>query len=335
MLFIVAAQCQAFAQLHKENFKPKGDFVLCIVCDEEVDSTKGTEWMIENHPEEMKTDYGTSEYGGFEVADKRLILSFGEKGAAAIRVSFSGESGHASMPYGVDNAIISASKAAEKFAKYKVPVETKYLRYFAKGMKMGLIKRIMLTSKILLPITLRQLMKSDPGIAKYLHGFSRMTISPTRIGGGIKTNVMPTNSYVDIDVRTLPGQDLSYIMKHLNKALGKKLANKAKFDILEDESRFISGNESPIDSDFAKAALKVFNMIFPGSSIVPVIAYGATDLRFIRQNGGKAYGFSLYSPKTPAIELTGLSHGTNERIRIESVELTLKAYYLIAKELLS
>ncbi|NHJ05704.1 MAG: M20/M25/M40 family metallo-hydrolase [Candidatus Heimdallarchaeota archaeon] len=334
MLFIVAAQCQAFAQLAIEDFKPKGDLVLAIVSDEETGSMFGAKWMIENHLEEMKVDYGTSEYGGFQISEGKLILSVGEKGASWLRLSFLGESGAASMPFGVENAAIKAAEAAVRLANYKTPVNTKYLKYMAQGMGLGFLQKKMLTKKILLPFAIKRLLKSDPSLAKAIHGFSRMTIAPTRIESGIKTNVIPMNSFVDLDVRTLPGQDFDYIKYHIKKALGKDLAKEVKLEIMEEEGIMTMGNESSIDSDFVKAALKVFQKLMPGCAIVPAIAYGATDLRFIREIGGMGYGFSFYSPKTPVSELTSIAHATNERIRIESIELTFKAYYELAKELL-
>ncbi|MHA1366345.1 MAG: M20/M25/M40 family metallo-hydrolase [Candidatus Heimdallarchaeota archaeon] len=96
MLFIVVAQCQAFAMLHKENFKPKGDLILAIVADEEAGGLFGTKWMIDNHPEVMKVDNAVSEFGGLQIAENKLILPYGEKGVVGIRLTFRGESGHAS-----------------------------------------------------------------------------------------------------------------------------------------------------------------------------------------------------------------------------------------------
>ncbi len=76
MLFIVAAQCQAFAMLHNEKFKPKGDLVLAIVADEEAGGNFGCKWMIDNHPEKMKIENAVSEFGGFEISENKLILPY-------------------------------------------------------------------------------------------------------------------------------------------------------------------------------------------------------------------------------------------------------------------
>jgi acetylornithine deacetylase/succinyl-diaminopimelate desuccinylase-like protein len=61
---------------------------------------------------------------------------------------------------------------------------------------------------------------------------------------------------------------------------------------------------------------------------------GATDARFIRDKGAEAYGFGLFDPQTPLSHLVELAHGTNERVSIKTVELTLNAHYDLAKEVL-
>lgn len=333
MLFIVAAQCQAFAMLHTEGFKPKGDLILCIVADEEAGGVKGAKWMIENHPDEMKTDYAVSEFGGLQTAKNRLILSYGEKGVVGIKVTFKGQSGHASMPYGVDNSVLKMAEAIQRVNKYKVPFSTKYLKHLAKGLGLGFFQRTLITNKIFLPIALRILEKISPTMVGPLHAMSRTTFSPTIVRAGQKINVFPGKSEFEIDCRLLPGQDYNYAIKHIKKALGRKLAKEVEISLF-DSSPKNTGTTSPLDNDFVKAIEKVYKKFNSNYEIVPVIAYGATDLRFIRHQGGNGYGFSLIDPETPNTEITKMAHNINERIRITSIELTTKAMFELAKEFL-
>jgi len=333
MLFIVAAQCQAFAMLHKEKFKPKGDLILAIVADEEVGGNFGCKWMIDNHPEVMKVDNAVSEFGGLEISENKLVLPYGEKGVIGIRLSFKGESGHASMPYGIDSSVEKLAEAIIRINKYKMPFTTKYLKHLAKGLGVSFIQRMLITRKIFLPLALKILSKTAPSMAGPIHSMSRTTFATTIIRGGQKINVLPGSSSVEIDCRLMPEQDFNYAVKHLKKALGKKLAKEADITLLEGTLANI-GSVSPLNTDFVEAIKRTFQKLVPNSSIVPVIAYGATDLRYIRRHGGNGYGFSLVDPTTPGTEITEMAHNKNERIRIKSVELTTKAMYELAKEYL-
>jgi len=333
MLFIVVAQCQAFAMLHKENFKPKGDLILAIVADEEAGGLFGTKWMIDNHPELMKVDNAVSEFGGLQIAENKLILPYAEKGVVGLRLTFRGESGHASRPFGIDSSINKLAKAIIRINKYKMPYTTEYLKHIAKGFEVGFFQRMLLTKKILLPLALKAMSKEATSLGGTLHAMSRATFATTMLKGGQKINVLPASCSVDIDCRILPGQDYDYAVKHLKKAMGRKLAKEAEINHIKD-SVIMNGTVSPIDTEFVKSIERTYQKFFPGSSIVPVISYGGTDLRFIRENGGNGYGFSLVEEDVSAAEASNLAHNKNERISIKSVELTIEAMYELAKDYL-
>jgi acetylornithine deacetylase/succinyl-diaminopimelate desuccinylase-like protein len=162
-----------------------------------------------------------------------------------------------------------------------------------------------------------------------------MTISPNMVRGGVKVNVIPERAHVDLDIRTLPGQDEDYVVAHLRQALGP-LADHA---VIEDppgpESGFMSyGGSSPTRSDFVDAMERAIGMENPGATLVPLIMPGASDSRFMRAQGAQAYGFSLFDPETPANRLANLAHGTNERVSVKTLELTRRVHFHLAKDFL-
>jgi len=335
MLFIVAAQAQAFIRLHEEGFQPRGDLILLVVSDEEAGGAYGAGWMVKNHPELVKADYAITEAGGISIAPGKVFFMAGEKGVAAKRVSFKGKAGHGSMPLIGENAIVKMSKAVTRISSYDPPITTKYLRGVADGLGLGLIQRLMLTSPRLLPFTLNRLKSRSPVMAMMLHGLSRMTISPNIARGGVKVNVIPEKAYVDLDIRTLPEQDNEYVISHLKRALGP-LAEEAEIeDLPSAEGGFKSfGNASPPHSDFVLAMERAVRKEMPNATLIPLIMPGASDCRFLRGQGAEAYGFSLFDPGTPASHLADLAHGANERISIKTLDLTQKVYYHLAKDFL-
>jgi acetylornithine deacetylase/succinyl-diaminopimelate desuccinylase-like protein len=335
MLFIVAAQVQAFIKLHEEGFQPRGDLILLVVSDEEAGGTYGAQWMVKNHPELVEADYAVTEAGGISIAPGKVIFMTGEKGVAAKRVSFKGKAGHGSMPLRGENAVVKMSEAVTRISGYDPPLTTKYLSSVADGLGLGLIQRLMLTNPRLLPFTLKRLKSRAPVMAMLIHGLSRMTISPNIAHGGVKVNVIPEKSYVDLDIRTLPEQDNDYVISHLKKALGPLAEEAAIEDLPSAEGGFKSfGNASPSHSDFVLAMERAVRKEIPNGTLIPLILPGASDCRFLREQGAEAYGFSLFDPETPASHLADLAHGANERISIKTLDLTQKVYYHLAKDYL-
>jgi acetylornithine deacetylase/succinyl-diaminopimelate desuccinylase-like protein len=332
MLFIVAAQVETFIKLYKENFHSKGELILLIVSDEETGGTYGAKWMVENHPKIVQTDYAVTEAGGIPITPNKIAFMIGEKGVARKRIYFKGKSGHGSMPHGSDNAIVKVSEAITRISKYQLPINTEYLTYVAEGLGLGFLQRIMLTNPLFLSFALKRMERRTPMIAKMIHGLSRMTISPNIVHGGVKVNVIPEQAYVDLDIRTLPGQDEEYVINQLRSALGPM----TKDAIIEDpqgiERGLMSyGSVSPQNSNFVTAMENAVKKEIPDGNLIPIILPGASDCRFLREQGTEAYGFSLFDPETPTSHLADLAHGANERVSIKTLDMTRKVYYHLAK----
>ena len=335
MLFIVAAQVRAFIELNEEGFQPKGDLTLLVVSDEEAGGALGARWMIENHPGLVKADYSVSEAGGISISPGKVLFMVGEKGVARKRISFKGKPGHGSMPFASDNAVVKLSEAVTRLSKYNPPLTTEQLGDVAEGLGLGFVQRLMLTNPMLLSISLGRLKNRQPMMAMLLHGLSRMTISPNMVQGGVKVNVIPEKAHVDLDIRTLPGQDEEYVVTHRREALGP-LAGEAVIEDPPGPERGVMsyGSSSPARSEFVDAMERAIGKEMPGATLVPLIMPGASDCRFMRAQGAHSYGFSLFDPETPTNHLADLAHGTNERVSVKTLELTQRVRYHLAKDFL-
>ncbi len=340
MLFMVASQVQAFAKLFEENFQPEGDLILFIVADEECGGEFGAKWVIENKPESLnigkRSMYAVTESGGISVAPGKFLYVNGEKGASWKILRFKGIPGHGSMPYASNNAVLKAAKAATLLTEYcdnKIPIETEYLANLVKGMEMNFLIRFLITSKRFLPLAMKLLKKNNLQMAKLIHSLSRMTISPNIIKGGTKTNIIATEAELKLDIRILPGQDNEYVVKHIKKALGTLSKEVEISDFTEAGIKSV-GTESPAQSGFVEAMKKAIGKELPLTNMVPLLAMGATDGRFLRNQNIDTYGFALFDPEMPMNHFMNLAHGINERISIRTVELSTSAYYNLAKEFL-
>ncbi|MBY9002182.1 MAG: M20/M25/M40 family metallo-hydrolase [Candidatus Heimdallarchaeota archaeon] len=341
MLFIVATQVQAFTKLHEEKFKPIGDLILFIVADEEAGGSEGAEWMIKYHSSELgfaeRKMFAVTEAGGIQISKNKFVVITGEKGVTWLTLKFKGTPGHGSSPYLSDNAVHKASKAALYLTDYcdkKMPIETTYLKNLVKGLGINFLLRFLISSKRLLPFILKFLGKRDKERSKILHSLSRMTISPNIIQGGTKTNIIASEASLELDIRTLPGQNYDDVVYHIKKAL-KELSDEVEIvKSLTDEGITSIGTASPIESEFVSAMLRAVQRDFKDACIVPMIASGATDGRFFREKDVDSYGFSLFNPDTPLNDIVNLAHGVDERISLKTVDLSLNVYYNLAKEFL-
>ncbi|MEA3459644.1 MAG: M20/M25/M40 family metallo-hydrolase [Chloroflexota bacterium] len=333
MLFIVACQAAVFAGLVQEGFRPKGDLVFLAVSDEEAGGLFGAKWMLEEHPELVKTDFAVTEVGGFPIAPSRYILTVGEKGANWKRLKFRGEEGHGSMPYGTPNAVLKMSRAALRLSRYDPPIETKFVAKLARGLGLNRLMRLFLENRYLVPLAIKLSAGKDVGMAKALHALTRMTISPNVAKGGTKTNIIAGQATLDVDIRTLPDQDEEYVMHHLKRALGD-LAPEVEIEKAPGVPTSL-GNASPSQSRFVDAMREaVRQCTTPDAELVPMLSTGASDMRFFREVGTQAYGFSLFDDRLKLSELTSLAHGDDERISIGTLRLTAEVYERLAQNLL-
>jgi acetylornithine deacetylase/succinyl-diaminopimelate desuccinylase-like protein len=335
MLFIVVTQIRAFVRLYKEGFKPRGDLKLCIVADEEAGGGYGTKWLMQHQPDFMKVDFAIGEAGGGTPIDtNRLILSTGEKGSISKKISFTGTPSHGSLPYKSDNAILKAAIATQRIVDYNPPIFLDYVKNLAKGFGLNRFLQILSGNRFSFPLILKILHRQQPGFAKVFHALSRMTMSPNVFKGGNKINVIAGTAEISVDIRTLPFQDDQYVEKHLQKALGS-LWKEATIESFEGGiSSFTSvGTASDPESEIVSFMYKAIEEYYPNARLVPFIIYGASDLRYLREQGTQAYGFSLFESKTPSNVWEGI-HSPNERISLKTLEYSFNAYYNLAKSFL-
>jgi acetylornithine deacetylase/succinyl-diaminopimelate desuccinylase-like protein len=333
MLFIVACQAVVFADLVQEGFQPKGDLVFLAVSDEEAGGLFGAKWMLDRHPELVKTDFAVTEAGGFPIAPSRYIIMVGEKGVNWKRLKFRGEEGHGSMPYGVPNAVLKMSQAALRLSRYDPPIETRFVGDLARGLGLNWLMRLFLENRHLVPLAIKLSAKKNVGMAKALHALTRMTISPNVAKGGAKTNVIAGQATLDVDIRTLPGQDDQYVMHHVKRALGD-LASEVEIEKAPGLPASV-GNASLSQSDFVDTLREAIRQCTsPDAELVPMLLTGASDTRFYREVGAQAYGFSLLDDKLTLSEITALAHGNDERVSIGSLRLTAQAYERLARDFL-
>ena len=326
MLNITASQAVAVAELVHKKDRFQGDLVYLATADEEASGRLGARWLVENHWNKVKADYLVTELGGFFVRNKKglgITISCGEKGIVWARLKTKGTAGHGSLPYLADNAAIKAARAVERLSRYEP--QTRFCNeYLEMARALGEDKKEVrrLSRKSTLKKTLQKMYRKTPGLAKFFHAASQMTISPNVIRSGYKTNIIPDSGYVELDIRLLPGQTVEDALKEIERMLGP-LKDDFKIEITE----YFPANVSPLSTPLLAATKEIVSPVYPTAYYAPLFSGSVTDGRFWRSKGTVVYGFSLFDEEFTVDDYSAMLHGKDEKVSIKSLELAYNYFY--------
>lgn len=332
MLNITSSMAVAFADLARSGFRPRGDLLYFGVADEEAGSAHGAQWFADHEPDAIRADYCLTENGGLHSGTPQrpaVGINIGEKGVAWRRLRVTGRPGHGSMPFRSDNALVLAAGVIQRLADYRPP--PRFTELWPERVEaMGLddeTKAAMLDADRLDGILAEM---PNLGSAAYLHACTHTTFSANLIDGGtMKANVIPDSVEIQVDIRTLPGEDAEAVQAHLDTALGD-LADKADVEIIMNDPASISRTDNPLWESLQKAV----NRPFPSARLSPQMTVGFTDARVYRQMGAVAYGAGLFSPDLDPGDFSRRFHGHDERIDTESLRLTTQLWLDVVTDLL-
>ena len=331
MLNLTATMAVVTRHLAETGWKPRGDLVFLAVADEEAGSAYGARWMGDNHADAITTDYVLTENGGLHNGSTEapaVSMTVGEKGVAWRRLRVRGVPGHGSMPFRTDNALVKAAAIVQRLSDYRPPPRFHdFWRPQVEAMDLAPEVKAALLDEGAIDETLEE-MPSRPA-ASSLHACSHTTFSPNVAVGQTKTNVIPDIVDIDVDIRTLPGEGADEVEAHLRSALGDLYDDVETTALMNDESSL-----SRPDTVLWDVMQSAVNRPFPSSRLLPLISPGFTDARVHRELGAVAYGAGLLSPSVSPAEFGARFHGHNERIDVESLQLTTRFYHDVVTEFL-
>lgn len=324
MLNLTASQAVALKTLARRGWKPRGTLVYLACADEEAGGTLGAGHVCEEHWDALRADYLLTENGGTVSRPKHgdglnVVVHVGEKGVAWRRLKVKGTPGHGSMPYGSDNALVKAAKVVGRLADYRPsPYVDALWATFVQTLDLAPAVKAALLDPAGVDDAIAGL---SPSMARYLWSASHTTFSPNMCRGGNKTNIIPDAVDVEVDIRTVPGDDEDEVRRHLDKALGD-LADEVEIEKLYSKP----ASMSPTDTPLWDVLGKVVAGHYPGARLSPRMIVGFTDAPYFRERGAVAYGFGLFSHALTAEAMAGRFHGNDERVDVESLALTTQAW---------
>ena len=163
-------------------------------------------------------------------------------------------------------------------------------------------------------------------VAESLEGLAMLhtTTATTMIGGGIKSNVLPSEASAVVNFRILPGETPQTVAERVR-------------TVIDDERVQVLGAEggrlpSPVSDPFSPAFAVVGRTVVEvaGSDVLvaPFLLPAGTDSRYYASYSRNVFRFS------PAIfEEGGLSrvHGTNERLAVKSHAVCVRFFYRLIR----
>jgi acetylornithine deacetylase/succinyl-diaminopimelate desuccinylase-like protein len=331
MLNTTAAMAVAFHRLAAEGIRPRGTLIYFGVADEEAGGGLGAEFMLDHHWDAVGADFVLTELGGWRQprADggTRVVVNVAEKGISWLRLRVAGTPGHGSMPYGTDNALVTAAEVVRRLAAIRtMPHLGDLWESFVAGLEVSPELRAILSDPQRLDDGLTAL---DAASGRLAHACSHTTISPNVVHGGQKTNTIPDVVDIEVDIRTVPGETVESARRYVADALGE-LASKVDITLLQ----HAESTRSATDNALWDAVSRQVKSAFPGAELVPGLIVGGTDARFYRRRGSVAYGAALFSPGVTFESFGQRFHGNDERIDVESLGLTGEFFYGVSRSLI-
>jgi acetylornithine deacetylase/succinyl-diaminopimelate desuccinylase-like protein len=330
MLDITATMAVAVRRLATGAFRPRGTVIFLGAADEESFGTYGVGALMARHPDAIATDYVVTEGGGVPFPSPtglKISLAVAEKGVNWRRLVVHGVPGHGSLPYGGDNALVTAATIIGRIAAYRsrTSVLDVWRRYVtALDLDPDVAAGLMDPARVL-----EAARRVDAGFVRVAHACTHTTFSPNMVHGGAKVNVVPDRVVIDVDARALPGVSPAEVDAMLREATGDLAARVDIEALCADE-----GSVSPDATPLTEALSRVTAALMPGSRVVPRMMAGATDARYFRWKGIPAYGFALHSTRIPYAEYARMYHGNDEHIDVESLGLTARLWDGLCRDLL-
>jgi len=266
------------------------DVIFLAESGEEADPTGvGINFMVNQHFDEINAEFAITEGGGARLENGKVaFVNIGttEKVPKRARLVATGTSGHGSVPR-VDNVVVHLGTAVGKVGAWETPMHlnetTKvYLERLASisTPEKAARYRALLDPQRAKPLQ-QYLAQNEPG----LYSMLRTSVVPTMLKAGVGTNVIPSEAEATLDIRAMPGEDIDEFYAEM-----KKVINDPAIKIVPIAATRPEAPPSRLDTEMYRALETVSKRMYPGSTVLPTMSTGASDMAQLRAKGIQSYG---------------------------------------------
>ncbi len=316
----VALFLAALLKAKAEGHSLPGDVIFAAVADEENMGSYGVGYLVKEHADLFKgVRYALGEFGGFNLtlAGKRFYpIMIAEKQICAVKATFHGLGGHASMPVH-GQAMAKLARTLQILDQRSLPVHiTPAVRTMLNAMANALSTPTRLILRQLLNPHLTDFLLNLLGsqaslFAPLLHN----TASPTMLQASDKFNVIPGEVSLGLDGRLLPGLKPELMLAELRALLGP--------DVHLEVEHFEPGPAEP-DLGFFASLAHILQTLDPQGIPLPYVLSAVTDARLFSPLGIQTYGFTpLRLPDD--FNFTRTIHAADERVPLAALDFGVQA----------
>jgi len=332
-----AAVVTSFIRLKREGFVPDRDIILALTADEEGGKSNGVDWLLKNHRDLVEAAYVLNPDGGGVDLEHGKAVSMDvdatEKLYGDYQLTVTNPGGHSSLPV-PDNAIYHLADALTRLQHHEFPFELNAVTkaYFERlstletGEKAADLKAIVLTTPD--PTAIERLSK-NPEWNSMMH----TTCVATRLQAGHANNALPQMAQANVNCRILPGHSLEEIRQRLIEIFDDPKVTVRYMDDAGNVSDTAPDRKQlappPLNPEVMDAVEKLSAAMWPGASVIPTMATGASDSVYTNAAGMPSYGVSGIALETNDVR----AHGKDERLPIDSYYRGVDFYYQLMKML--
>ena len=318
----------AAENLIKQGFTPENDIYFAFSGGEEING-EGAVNIVNYFKEQGITPELVLDEGGAVVEnvfpgvkERCGLIGIAEKGMINLRLSFSGEGGHASAPAPhtpVGRLALACTKLeAHPFkAHFTKPV----LEMFdTLGRRSTFLYRMIFANLWCFKWVLDLICKKSGG---ELNALVRTTVAFTQMEGSKAPNVIPPNASMVANLRLNPEDSVSGAIEYIKKTVGDEAI------VLTDMHSMEPSRISRTDCEGWQRVSRAVADTWKGAVVAPYLMVQCSDSRHYGAISDRVYRFS-------AMDLTAEErrtiHGNNERIRLETAESAVEFFIRVMKQ---
>jgi acetylornithine deacetylase/succinyl-diaminopimelate desuccinylase-like protein len=153
-----------------------------------------------------------------------------------------------------------------------------------------------------------------------LNSTLRTSISPNMFNAGFRSNVIPAVAEATLDIRALPGEDMTEFYATL-----RRVINDPAIEVVPPAPETLRPAAPPsrLDSALFQSIEKAQAAVFPGVVTLPVMFTAATDSAQLRAKGVQAYGLGSVLSEEDRARM----HGNDERLSVEGIGKFIELMY--------
>jgi acetylornithine deacetylase/succinyl-diaminopimelate desuccinylase-like protein len=286
----LVAMLMSFVTLKRSGATLDRDVIFLAESGEEADPTGvGINFMVREHFDEIDAEFAVTEGGTARIENGRVTtVSIGttEKVPKRARLVATGTAGHGSVPR-QDNAVVHLASAIAKVGTWETPMHLNDTtrEYFRRLAEVSPPDKAARYRALLDPQTAKSVQRYLAEQEPATYSLLRTSVVPTMLKGGVGPNVIPSEVEATLDIRALPGEDIAEFYDAMRRVIADPAVKIVPIAPTRPEAP-----PSRIDTEMFRTLEAVAKRLYPGTTVLPSMSTGASDMAQLRAKGIQSYG---------------------------------------------